>query len=647
METVSGLHQHVSLANHLLLTGNETIVVVDDDPAIREPLLAYFETQGFSVCGANNASELLQVLETHNVALILLDIGLPDSDGIALLPKLVNTYPDTAIVMLTGVADLHVAMECIRNGADDYLTKPAELNEILFVVKKVLEKRRLIFENRKYQEDLEKAHFRIHLLHQLALKMNTAYLNTVELDGVLRAILVGITANEGMRFNRAFLAMFDETGKILQGRMAIGPDGPAEAAHIWTQIQEKDLSFLDLVKNFRDSSLDSQTSVNRIITSLRIHVSNTQNILIKAALERRSVRITKENGCLPMPVERRNLRRETTGGRVYNGGDRRGVLANEGWNLPPPHEIIELLGEDQFVVVPLFSPSRSFGVIIADNFVTRREITESHVSALELFASQASLALEHSHHYMEMNKKIGELEVLNEELNKNKDLLVEAERYAALGHMAAQLVHAIRNPITSIGGVARILSKKTVDPEWNKYLNVMEKETARLESTLEDLFDFVTQPPFEMEKAPLYPIIEKSVMLVQNIMQKLSISWEYDFPQPEPLVNMDIRQMRQVMLHLVRNAIDAMPEGGVLSVVVRSADGHVVVSIMDTGVGINEANLERAKDPFFTTKTYGTGMGLAMVERVIKGHSGGFVLRRRSGGGTEARITLSLADQQV
>lgn len=644
METVSGLHQHVSLANHLLLSGDEAIALVDDDPAIREPLQAYFEMQGLSICGANNASELFHILETRNIALILLDIGLPDGDGISLLPKLVNGYPNTAIVMLTGVADLHVAMECIRNGADDYLSKPVEFNEILFVVKKVLEKRRLIFENRKYQEDLEKAHFRIHLLHQLALKMNTAYLNTVELDGILRAILVGITANEGMRFNRAFLAMFDETGKILEGRMAIGPDGPSEAAHIWAQIQEKDLSLLDLVKNFRESSLDSDTSVNRIIKALRIHVSNSQNILIKAALERRSVRINRENGCMPMPIERRNFRRDAVEGKVFNGADRRFSSANNGWSLPPPHELIELLGEDHFVVVPLFSPSHSFGVLIADNYVTRQEITEAHVSALELFASQASLALEHSHHYMEMNKKIGELEVLNDELNRNKDLLVEAERYAALGHMAAQLVHAIRNPITSIGGVARILAKKTIDPEWIKYLNVMEKETARLESTLEDLFDFVTQPAFQKEKAELYPIIEKSVMLVQNIMQKIGISWEFDFPEQEPLVYMDIRQMRQVILHLVRNAIDAMPEGGVLSLVVRVEESQVVISVMDTGIGINEANLERAKDPFFTTKTYGTGMGLAMVERVLKGHSGSFALLRRTGGGTEARITMPLSD---
>ena len=131
---------------------------------------------------------------------MLLDIGLPDADGIALLPEIVAAYPGTAVIMLTGMADLDVALNCIRKGADDYLSKPVQFQEILLVVRKVLERRRLLSENLKYQQDLEKAHFRIQLLHQLSLKMNSVYLSTVELDEILQAILVGITAE--MRHQR-------------------------------------------------------------------------------------------------------------------------------------------------------------------------------------------------------------------------------------------------------------------------------------------------------------------------------------------------------------------------------------------------------------------------------------------------------------
>ena len=132
---------------------------------------------------------------------------------------------------------------------------------------KSLERRRLIAENIKYQEDLEKAHFRIQLLHQLSLKMNSVYLSTVELDEILQAILVGITAEEGLRFNRAFLAIFDDEGKVLQGRLGIGSECRDEAGRIWAELREKKLDFLEIVQNIKQSCLNGDTKVTQMIKS--------------------------------------------------------------------------------------------------------------------------------------------------------------------------------------------------------------------------------------------------------------------------------------------------------------------------------------------------------------------------------------------
>lgn len=641
--TTSTFRQHISLSLDQLLTGGEIIVIVDDDPDIREALTLFLEGQGFSVKGVGRGDELLRLFDTDKVALILLDIGLPDIDGISLLPKLVEHDPDTVIVMLTGVAELNVALECIRKGADDYLSKPAKFDEILFIVKKTLEKRRLIFENRKYQEDLEKAHFRIQLMHQLSLKMNSVYLSTVVLDEILQAILVGITANEGLRFNRAFLAMFDEENRELKGRMAIGATCREEAAKIWSEMREKELSFLDIVQNIRKSCSHEDGEVNAIIKGLHVPITEEDDLLIRSALSRRSYTVSSENGCVPVPLERRSVRfnngqevapyleerRKSTGGAS-------GVQAIE-----VPDALIRLLDEKDFCVVPLYSPGRSLGVIIADNFVTRQPITDAHVNALELFASQASLAVEHSHFYLDMQNKIKELEALNYEIDKNKDLLVAAEKYTALGQMAAQMVHVIRNPITSIGGVARILSKKVENEEWEKYLQVMVKETARLETTLEDLFDFVSQAEVRMETAPLYPLLRKTLMLVQANIEKQSIETVLDLPDPEPVLSMDLRQIRLALLHLIKNAIEAMPDGGALALSVRTENEWVLISVADTGIGIHDVHMEKARDSFFTTKTYGTGMGLALVERVVKAHDGRFELRKKEVG-TEVVVSLPL-----
>jgi len=607
LESEPAMSQHVSQPQGTLLVDDEVIVVVDDDEMIRKPLQAYLENSGLAVLTATSAAEFKHLLESRRVALVLLDIGLPDQDGLILLSETVSRFPDLAMVMLTGVDDLNVAMECIRKGADDYLTKPVHFQKIFFTVCKVLEKRRLVSDNKKYQAALEKAYFRIQLLHQLTLKMNTAYLSTVELDEVLRAILVGITAEEGLRLNRAFLLMFDEQGEVLQGRLAIGPTCREEAGQVWAEMREKQLDFFDIVKNIKASCDSRDVEVNRIVREINISVADREHVLIKSALERTSI-------------------------NVINGEAK----------VPVAPELIKLLGEDTFVVVPLYSPGRSLGVIIADNFVTRQPIGENLISTLELFASQASLAIEHSRLYVHLQKQIGELEDLTLELDKNKDLLVEAERYSALGQMAAQLVHAIRNPITTIGGAARMLSKKVTDETWLKFLHMMVKETARVESTLEDLFDFVKQVDFEKERTALYPLIRKTLMLVQPRMAKQNITWELDLPEPEREFDMDTRQIRQMLLHLVKNAVEAMPEGGKLSVAYAEENGCGRITVTDTGMGMAEDSMERAKDPFFTTKTYGTGLGLTMVERIVQAHGGNFSFRTSAGGGMEATVKLPL-----
>jgi signal transduction histidine kinase/FixJ family two-component response regulator len=641
VETVSGWRQHAAIPTDKLLQPGEKVYIVDDDPAIREPLGLFLEDQGLAVAEVGKAEEFLQELQKDDAALVLLDIGLPDIDGRTLLPQIVKSHPDLAVVMLTGVADLKVAMECIRDGADDYLPKPVQFDEILFVVKKALEKRRLILENRKYHEELEKANFRINVLHQLAVKMNTAYLTTVELDDILQAILVGITANEGLRFNRAFLVMFEEDHQFLRGRMAIGPGSQDEAGQIWSELQSKSMSFMDIVRDIRETLNTEDNEVNRIARSLVVSIDDRRHILIKSARERRSIKVFRENGCVPVALERR-MPLATEKDSWPEAVERREIDEDE--LLSVPTELIETLGVDEFVVVPLFSPGRSFGVIIADNFVTGRSISDNHINSLELFASQASLAIEHSHLYRDQEKKIDELEALTEELENSKNLLVEAERFSTLGQMSAQLVHSIRNPITSIGGMARILIRKSATDEQKRFLEVISKETSRLDKVLDDLNSFTDQfKEIERQPVPLCDMLRKTLFLVQPEMARQDIEYQLDCPDEEMEINADLKNLRQMFLHLFRNGIEAMPNGGRLSVVVERGAEMISIATRDTGEGMPEDSLEKAKDPFFTTKTYGTGMGLTMVDNVVKTHGGTFEMMKRETGGLQVVVHLPVS----
>ncbi|MDH4316756.1 MAG: response regulator [Desulfobulbaceae bacterium] len=607
VDTLSPVHSRNLPVMDELLEGDELILLVDDYPDIVVLLKEFLREHDLPAETVGSADAMYAFLEKSPVALIVLDIGLPDADGLSLLPVLTKKYPETAIIMLTAVTDLGIALDCIRNGADDYLTKPVQFTDVFNRIRKVLEKRRLTINNRRYQRQIEQARFRIQLLHELTLKMNSAYLGMVELDEILQAILVGITAEEGLQFNRAFLALFDENGEQLLGRLAIGPSCRDEAGRIWQQMREEDLRFHEILESIKEKCFLGDTEVNLIVRNLKASALETEHILIRAVRQRKSINVV-DGVCSECEV---------------------------------PSELINLLRENSFVVVPLYSPSRPLGVIIADHFITGKVIDRDLISDLESFASQASLAIEHCHLYVAMEKKIKELEDVTQELEKNKDLLVEAERYSALGHMAAQLAHSIRNPITSIGGTARMLSRRVQDPSLLKFFNIMTGEATKIEATLQDLFNFVATSTQQMkEKASLNTLIHKALLLHYNVMKKQHIENRVKVPEQDVVFEMDRRQVHQMIVHLIRNSIEAMPEGGTLFITLTLEDALARLSIKDTGVGMDSFNVHRAMEPFYTTKTQGTGMGLALVNRTVKDHGGTVDIKSMPGGGTEVTVSL-------
>ncbi|WYD81762.1 MAG: response regulator [Candidatus Electrothrix gigas] len=599
----------LSLNKNDLLEDDEVILVVDDYQIIITLLQDFLQQKGLTSQAAGSVKRTREIIKRMPVALVLLDINLPDGNGIDLISEIKKASPTTAIIMLSGVTDIHTALKCLRHGADDYLTKPVQLTIFWETVRKILEKRRLQINNRRYQKQLEQANFRIQLLHELAMKMNTAYLSMTALEEILQAILVGITAEEGLKFNRAFLALFDATGEVLEGRLAVGPGCREDAVRIWQEMNSRDLKFRDIIDSIKDHDFQEDSEVNKIVRALRITSDNTEHLLIRAAMERTTINVCHGHCDIKVPV---------------------------------PIDLMGLLQEDSFVVVPLYSSSRSLGVIIADHFVTEKKIDSPLIHALESFASQASLAIEHSRLYTDMEKKIKQLELVTHELEENKDLLVESERYSALGQVTAQLAHNIRNPITSIGGTARLLSRKTTDPQQLKFLDMMAMEVARIEQTLEDLFNFVDTTPVKKERTLLYPLIIKTLMLFYHNMERQNITYQAHVPE-QLTSEIDPEQMRKVLVHLVRNAIEAMENGGELEVKVTTEKEYIQIAVRDSGMGIAAADLQKVSDPFYTTKVAGTGIGLALVERIVKDHQGKLDIHCRNQGGTEFIVALPLS----
>jgi putative nucleotidyltransferase with HDIG domain len=136
--------------------GKAKVLVVDDEPQVREVLSRYLLSQGYECSTAHDGTSALRAAETEQPHIVLLDISMPGKSGIDVLKELQARYPDTAVVMVTAIADINVAIDAMRNGAYDYLVKPIDLNMLLISVERALERRRLLLENKEYQLHLEK-----------------------------------------------------------------------------------------------------------------------------------------------------------------------------------------------------------------------------------------------------------------------------------------------------------------------------------------------------------------------------------------------------------------------------------------------------------------------------------------------------------
>jgi putative nucleotidyltransferase with HDIG domain len=142
-------------ANGKSILMRETLLIVDDEAAIRKLLHLKLSREGYQCDEADNAEQALNMLETSPIALVILDIKMPGKSGIDFLPEIKSGFPDTAVIMATAVNDIDVAIQCLKRGADDYICKPFNLEEISLAVQRALEKRRLQLELREYQQFLE------------------------------------------------------------------------------------------------------------------------------------------------------------------------------------------------------------------------------------------------------------------------------------------------------------------------------------------------------------------------------------------------------------------------------------------------------------------------------------------------------------
>lgn len=245
--------------------------------------------------------------------------------------------------------------------------------------------------------------------------------------------------------------------------------------------------------------------------------------------------------------------------------------------------------------------------------------------------------------YAEAVERNRQLQEMYERLKAAQHQLIQSEKLAAVGQLAAGIVHDVKNPLGVIKGMAEELMEEAGDaPEVVSGLQVIRDNATRANNIVSDLLKFARQSEPRMERRDLRETVEGSLRLTSYLLRKGRVKVETHLPDRAVVIRYDPQQIEQVLINLIQNAVQAMPRGGRLSVALEKANGTAVVRVSDTGEGIPEELLPRIFEPFFTTKPegQGTGMGLSVTYGIITRHGGTIEVESKVGEGTTFVIRL-------
>jgi signal transduction histidine kinase/CheY-like chemotaxis protein len=644
-------------------------LVVDDEDVIRDFCKAVLLHEGFTVDTAPNGQVALEALANDSYDLMLLDISMPVMNGLTVLEHLAREHRQVSPIMMTGYATLESAVHAQDLGAEGFILKPFDNKKLLKVVNRVVERRTMRRDYARLQAQVPL----IALSHRLVTEQS--------LEALAQAALK--IACEETCASDASLWLTPPPVPSSRWKETWPNTSPVCLAHIgdllslpdvdaWADLTQSSWLALDEQNNIVSNILQAQTvHVSLQTEGYRVGILSLANPVGERCFTGKDLDfLSVMSSYLAVGLENRYLyetidlaRQEwKTIFNTFNDGllahsADGGIITRVNTTMATWLDTtVEALVQQPISQILLNEQGQTFGDLTPSLTTEAKNglVWQSVEFTSPPWATGKSFRVRTFPLYKRTSAASQEKELVEvihvlEDItlsNKMQSQLLQTEKLSALGRLLASLAHEINNPLQALRSGLRLLARPNLnDEKRQQYVAMLDKEVERLIDTTGQTLDFARPGRIGKKSTHLNQLLRETLVLVNKQLQRNKIEISLELASDLPAVWVVPDQIKQVFLNLILNAVDAMPDGGQLTLHTQYLpdDAQVMVALIDTGRGVPEEILDRIYEPFFSTKEAGTGLGLSICYSIVEAHGGHIDLESKQGIGSTFAVYLPLS----
>ncbi len=531
-----------------------TILIIDDDAGMTSLIHQVFTTHNYQTIIANTPGDVLELLDgskktKKSIDLILLDLMMPQVDGVEVF-KWLHAHPKTAgapVIILSAIDDIDKRVELYNMGANDYLVKPCNADE---------------------------------LLSRVAIHIKLSQLEKIQQQADTRT-------EQLYRLSQVISSSLD-----MRQVLAVAMDNIRDMLHV-------ELGSI-ILRDEKTDKLSFASTLKQAPSLQEIHLSIGEGIV----------------------------------GQVIQTGEP--LLINDAQNHPAFSPAIDqLTGEytRSILCVPLIAHDQVIGAV---ELINKKDglFNDLDLTLVRSAAASIAVALDNARLYREQAELIREIQ-------QSQERLVQNERLSAMGRLAASLAHEINNPLQAVHSCLQLATHFTLSQEkQTEYLGMAGEEVERLIDIVTRILDFSRPSGGVFEMANMNAIIGQVMRLAGKHMVHQKLSVQQNLASDIPPLRVIPDQIAQVFLGIILNAFDAMCEAGTLVITTRTRGDWVEVSFRDDGIGMSAETLGRIFEPFYSTKSDRTGLGLTVGYGIVEQHGGKIYVESEAGIGSTFTVCL-------